>query len=91
VKLISAWLPFSQSIDVRIVEPSTIQTPRRRETGRPPTAQFALRQLSISRWKCDKVRERGDARVELMTADLISRARAGDGDAFREVTEPYRR
>ena len=26
-----------------------------------------------------------------MTADLISRARAGDGDAFREVTEPYRR
>jgi RNA polymerase sigma-70 factor (TIGR02960 family) len=26
-----------------------------------------------------------------VTADLISRARAGDGDAFREVTEPYRR
>jgi RNA polymerase sigma-70 factor (TIGR02960 family) len=26
-----------------------------------------------------------------MTADLISRARAGDGDAFRELTEPYRR
>jgi len=24
-------------------------------------------------------------------ADLISRARAGDGDAFRELTEPYRR
>jgi len=35
------------------------------------------------------VREEGDARV--VTADLISRARAGDGDAFRELTEPYLR
>ena len=26
-----------------------------------------------------------------MTADLLSRARAGDGEAFRELTEPYRR
>ena len=26
-----------------------------------------------------------------MTADLMSRARAGDGDAFRELTEPHRR
>src|SRR5947209_10180779 len=39
----------------------------------------------------DKVLERGDARVAVMTADLITRARAGDGDAFRELTEPYRR
>ncbi len=31
----------------------------------------------------------GDARV--VTGDLITRARAGDGDAFRELTEPYRR
>jgi len=29
--------------------------------------------------------------VKVMTADLISRARTGDGDAFRELTEPYRR
>ena len=29
--------------------------------------------------------------MELVTADLISRAQAGDGDAFRELTEPYRR
>jgi RNA polymerase sigma-70 factor (ECF subfamily) len=29
--------------------------------------------------------------VEAVTADLISRARAGDGDAFRELSEPYRR
>jgi len=29
--------------------------------------------------------------VELAAADLMTRARAGDGDAFRELTEPYRR
>jgi RNA polymerase sigma-70 factor (ECF subfamily) len=29
--------------------------------------------------------------LELGTADLISRARAGDGDAFLELVEPYRR
>jgi len=29
--------------------------------------------------------------VGVVTADLISRARAGDGDAFRELVEPYRR
>ena len=29
--------------------------------------------------------------MSAVTADLISRARAGDGDAFRELTEPYRR
>jgi RNA polymerase sigma-70 factor (ECF subfamily) len=37
------------------------------------------------------VREEGDAGVSVVTADLISRARAGDGEAFRELTEPYRR
>jgi RNA polymerase sigma-70 factor (ECF subfamily) len=30
-------------------------------------------------------------RVELVRADLISRARAGDGEAFRALTEPHRR
>jgi RNA polymerase sigma-70 factor (TIGR02960 family) len=29
--------------------------------------------------------------VSAVTVDLMSRARAGDGDAFRELTEPYRR
>jgi RNA polymerase sigma-70 factor (TIGR02960 family) len=29
--------------------------------------------------------------VELVTADLMSRARAGDGDAFRALTKPHRR
>jgi RNA polymerase sigma-70 factor (TIGR02960 family) len=37
------------------------------------------------------VREEGDATVTAVTADLISRARAGDGSAFRELTEPYHR
>jgi RNA polymerase sigma-70 factor (TIGR02960 family) len=37
------------------------------------------------------MREEGDPRVEDVAADLISRARAGDGEAFRELTEPYRR
>jgi len=32
-----------------------------------------------------------DAEVEPAAADLIAKARAGDGDAFRELTEPYRR
>jgi len=39
----------------------------------------------------DTLRERSDARMGVMTADLISRARAGDGDAFREAIAPYRR
>jgi RNA polymerase sigma-70 factor (ECF subfamily) len=37
------------------------------------------------------MREQGDAKVTAVTADLISRARAGDAGAFRELTEPYRR
>ena len=36
---------------------------------------------------CDQESEGGGA----VTSDLISRARAGDGDAFRALTEPYRR
>jgi RNA polymerase sigma-70 factor (ECF subfamily) len=45
--------------------------------------------VSISGWRCDKVPEEGDARV--LTAELILRARAGDGEAFRQLTEPHRR
>ena len=29
--------------------------------------------------------------MRAVTTDLIDRAQAGDGDAFRELTEPYRR
>ena len=35
------------------------------------------------------MREEGDVRV--VAADLIARARAGDGEAFRALTEPHRR
>src|SRR5262249_32540024 len=49
---------------------------------RPPGGAY-------TRWTCRRVREEGDARVA--TADLIAKARAGDGDAFRELTEPHRR
>jgi RNA polymerase sigma-70 factor (ECF subfamily) len=45
--------------------------------------------VSYQGWKCDKDEEEAD--VTVATADLISRARAGDGDAFRELTEPHRR
>jgi RNA polymerase sigma-70 factor (TIGR02960 family) len=33
----------------------------------------------------------GKVTVRVVAADLISRARAGDGDAFRELSEPYLR
>src|SRR5262249_36136254 len=56
--------------------------PPARRPVRPPAGAY-------TRWKCDKVQEEGDARVA--TADLITRARAGDGGAFRELTEPYLR
>src|ERR1700678_270341 len=36
-----------------------------------------------------QLREEGGGTV--VTADLITRAQAGDGGAFRELTEPYRR
>ena len=28
---------------------------------------------------------------EMVTAEMVARAQAGDGDAFRALTEPYRR
>jgi RNA polymerase sigma-70 factor (TIGR02960 family) len=37
------------------------------------------------------MRAEGDVTVSVVTADLISRARAGDGEAFRALTEPHRR
>src|SRR5262249_51782268 len=66
-----------------ITQPSTTQTPRRPKSGRAFTAQFGDRSVSI---------ERGtEAGEDDLTTDLITRARAGDGEAFRELTEPYRR
>src|SRR4051812_50171614 len=52
-----------------------MQTPRRCETGRGGRGPIS-----------------GPAGVHTeMTADLISRARAGDGDAFHALTAPHRR
>src|SRR5271169_4903626 len=65
-----------------------MHTPRRRETGRPRAVQFAARAVYIpggsATWCGRKARR-------MVTADLLSRAQARDGEAFRELTEPHRR
>src|SRR5215217_1931114 len=66
-----------------------MQAPRRRESGRPPNAQYAPRSAPIQDGRAARSGEKVSVRG--VTAVLISRARAGDGDAFRELTEPYRR
>src|SRR5258707_2144223 len=38
-----------------------------------------------------RAKGRGGARMRYVTMTTLSRARAGDGDAFRELTDPYRR
>src|SRR5579863_5351347 len=67
---------------------SVVHTPRRRETGRPRAAQFAPWAVYIpgegTTW-CGRKERR------MVTADRLSRARAGDGEAFRELTESHRR
>src|SRR5215469_7518855 len=67
---------------------SVMDTPRPRETGRPRAAQFAPRAVYTpggSATSCGRKARR------LMTAHRLSRAQAGDGEAFRELTEPHRR
>src|SRR5262252_9229648 len=67
---------------------SVVHTPRHWETGRPRAAQFARWAVYIpgggTGWCGRKVRR-------MVTADLLSRARAGDGEAFRELAESHRR
>src|SRR6266487_749258 len=67
---------------------SVVHTPRHWETGRPRAAQFALRAVYIpgggTTW-CRRKERR------MVTADLLSRARAGDGEAFRELAGSHRR
>src|SRR5580693_7206262 len=67
---------------------SVMHTPRRWETGRPRAAQFAPRAVYIpgggTTW-CGRKERR------MVTGDLLSRARAGDGEAFRELAESHRR
>src|SRR5687768_9636449 len=66
-----------------------MQTPGRRESGRSPRPVRPSAGVYTG-WKCDRVPEEGEATMRVVPADLISRARAGDGDAYRELTEPYR-
>src|SRR6516225_4505198 len=67
---------------------SVVHTPRPWETGRPRAAQFAPWPVYIpsggTTW-CGRKERR------MVTADLLSRARAGDGEAFRELAESHRR
>src|SRR5262249_21306231 len=74
------WLALSAITDVDTATP---------ETGRAPTAQFATWPASITGMEVPQ--ECGERVVKVVAADLISGAGAGDGDAFGELPEPYRR
>src|SRR6266487_6485752 len=67
---------------------SVVHTPRHWETGRPRAAQFAPWAVYIpgggTTW-CRRKESR------MVTADRLSRARAGDGEAFRELAGSHRR
>jgi RNA polymerase sigma-70 factor (TIGR02960 family) len=67
-----------------------MDTPQRREIGRSPAAQFARRAVSIQDGNATGCGKKVTL-VERAGSDLIAQARAGDGEAFRELTEPYRR
>src|SRR5215472_8770205 len=67
---------------------SVMDTPRCRETGRPRAAQFAPPAVYIPGGSATGC---GRKARKMVTADLLARARAGDGEAFRELTEPHRR
>src|SRR6266487_973664 len=67
---------------------SVVHTPRHWETGRPRAAQFALRAVYIPA----EARRGAEGRsAKMATADRLARARAGDGEAFRELAESHRR
>ena len=64
-----------------------MQTPRLQEL-------IALRPINLWLGWCQYWKRQGTASVRqqgVETADLISRASAGDGEAFSELTQPYRR
>jgi RNA polymerase sigma-70 factor (TIGR02960 family) len=65
-----------------------MKAPSARETGRRTTAQFFPRPVSVL---VDEPYGRERKVATVTAADLMSRARAGDGSAFRELTEPYHR
>src|SRR4051794_4519573 len=66
-----------------------MQTPRARRTGRTRSAQFAVPPVSVRE---KTIGGRGDVTDHAeVTADLVGRARAGDGAAYEELVGPYRR
>src|SRR5580700_3375107 len=67
---------------------SVVRTPPHRETGRARTAQFAPRAVYIPG---GETTQRGREKRRMVAGDLLSRARAGDGEAFRELAESHRR
>jgi RNA polymerase sigma-70 factor (ECF subfamily) len=67
-----------------------MDTPGQRETGRPLTAQFAPRAVYVHDGEAARHGKKVAAAMPVRS-DLITRARAGDDDAFRELTEPHRR
>src|SRR5260370_36999570 len=67
-----------------------MDTPQRRESERPRAAQFAPRAVYIRDGNATGCGKKVTL-VEPVGSGLIARAQAGDGEAFRELTEPYRR
>ena len=59
-----------------------MQTPGRPETGRSPAVRLGSATARGAR---------GEVVTRQATGDLISKARAGDGEAFRQLAEPHRR
>jgi hypothetical protein len=82
---------FRPPADVRIVrslEDTDTTTSRNWAPTDRPVRPPAVVYIEMEVRHCAGERRR---QGEVVTADLISRARTGDRDAFREVTEPYRR
>src|SRR5437763_15240854 len=67
-----------------------MDTPGHRETGRSLTAQFAPRAVYVHDGNATRHGKKVTAAMPARS-ELIAKARAGDGDAFRELTEPHRR
>src|SRR3954451_12957640 len=63
-----------------------MENPRRGGTGRAAVAQFPARPVSVPGRATSE-----ESDLMAMTGDLMSRARAGDGDAFRLLTAPHHR
>src|SRR4051794_33576971 len=68
---------------------ATRVTPPRRETGRRGTAPFPAWPASVP--GSGRFRRMGDPTMGTAPPELLAQARAGDGQAFRELTEPYLR